>query len=180
MASKRSFATSERFVTPRGRLSYPALLEPTQYTPKDEPKYKLSLILSKDDPDVEAAIEKLHAMQDSAIKEAFGKDLPRDFSRYGIIDGDSDEVEDPYYRNSWVIRAANKVKPKLVDADKNDLLDTSEVYGGAYARANIVAFAYGDRASGGVTLQLLAVQLTGGGDAFGGAQAAINAAADDF
>lgn len=176
--SVMKFGTSGRIVSPEGRLSYPSLVEATAFQDGDDPKFKTSLILMKDAPGVDDFINRVEELREEAITSAFAGKKPKTFEEWGLIDGD--ETEDPMYEGAWVIRAANKAKPALVDADRNVVIDKSEVYGGANARVNIVAFAYGTASKGGVTFQLLAVQLTGGGEAFGGAQAAIQAAANDF
>lgn len=174
MAAKILVGRSARFATQEGRLSYPNVLQPKQWNDDSDPKYSCALILPKDKTDLSV----FEDLQEQAIAEAFGKKVPRNFERWGIVDGD--ETEDPNYADSWVIKASNKIKPVVVDADKNDIFDASEVYGGAYGRLNIVGKAYGTPSKGGVTFELLAVMITREGEAFGGAAAAMQAARDEF
>lgn len=169
------FGTSKRFVTVEGVMSYPHVFEPSSYE-GSEPKYSCSILVPKEGSD--SFIEELEALQDAAIKEAFGDKVPRNFQRWGITDGD--EKNDPTAHGNWIIKAANKQKPKVVDSDKNEILDKGEIYGGAYCRMNLQAFSYGNSTQAGVTLQLLAVQKTKDGQPFGGAAATMAAAIDDF
>lgn len=176
MAAKILVGRSARFATPEGRISYPNVLQPKQWNDDSDPKYSCSLMLAKDESD--EVIDHLRELQEEAITEAFGKKAPRNFERWGIVDGD--ETEDPNYQGHWIIKASNKIKPVVVDGDKNDIFDSSEVYGGAYGRINLVGKAYGTASKGGVTFELLAVMVTRDGEAFGGAAAAMQAARDEF
>jgi len=169
---------SGRYVTPEGRLSYPNVLEPTSFQGSD-PKYSCSILFDKEDDATEEIIAKLEEMQEEAIKAVFQGKLPRNFDRWGIVDGD--DLEDTNMHGHWVVKASNKKKPATVDVDKNPVIDASEVYGGCFGRLNIAAKSYQPSATqGGVTFELLACQITKDGPAFGGAEAAIQAAADEF
>lgn len=174
---KWQFGRSARFVTPKGRFSYPSVIEPTSFQGSD-PRYSCTLLLSKDDKDIADVIEKLEGLHEEAMEECFGDKVPRQFERWGITDGD--ELEDPNVAGHWVVKASNKNKPAVVDADKQEVLDASEVYGGCYGRLNIWAKAYGSGNRGGVTFELLAAQKLEDGDAFGGAAKAAQMAVEDF
>jgi hypothetical protein len=168
---------SGRYVTPEGRLSYPNVLEPTSYQGND-PKYSCSILLDKQDDGTEETIAKLEELQEEATAIIYPDKKPRNFERWGIVDGD--ELDDENMHGHWIIKASNKAKPAVVDADKNEILDGNEVYGGCFGRINIAGKAYGNKTQGGVTFELLACQVTKDGPAFGGAQAAIQAAKDEF
>ena len=168
---------SARYVTPEGRISYPSIFEPNIYQGGD-PRFQCSILLDKSHPDTAAAIEKLEQLQEDAIAELYGDAVPRNFERWGIIDGDT--MGDDALVGLWVVKGANKARPACVDKDKAEILESSELYGGCYGRLNLVGKAYGSKTKGGVTFELLAVQKLGEGAAFGGAAAAIQAAADEF
>lgn len=170
-------ARSKRFATPEGRISYPSLFEPNSFQ-GGEPRYQCSLLLKKGDPAVEEAIEALEALQSDATEELYGAKPPRNFEVWGITDGD--EVGDDTAAGHYILKAANKMRPKIVDADKAEVMDQSEVYGGVYGRLNVVGKSYGSKTKGGTTFELLAVQVTRDGDPFGGGAKAINDAVDEF
>ena len=178
MADTWLFGRSARYVTPNGKLSYPTVFEPQGFQGSD-PKYSCSVLVDKNDRDCAVMLEKLEQMQEDAIAATFpdGK-VPRNFERWGITNGD--ELSDPTAEGHWVVKASNKSKPAVVDADKTEILEASTVYGGAIGRLNIVAKAYGTKTKGGVTFELLAVKKTDDGTPFGGAAKAVADAVADF
>jgi len=178
MADTWLFGRSARFVTLEGKMSYPTLFEPRGFQ-GSEPKYSCSILLDKSDPGITECLESLESMQEEAIQATFeGGKTPRNFERWGITDGD--ELDDPTAQGHWVVKASNKSKPACVGPDKEEILQASEIYGGAMGRLNIVAKAYGTKTKGGVTYELLAVQKTGDGTPFGGAAKAVADAVSDF
>lgn len=178
MADQWQFGRSARYVTPEGKMSYPTVFEPQGFQGSD-PKYSCSLLIDKSDKACADMLDKLEALHEEAIAATFeGGKPPRNFERWGITDGD--ELSDPTAEGHWVIKASNKSRPAVVDADKTEILEASSVYGGAIGRLNIVAKAYGTKNKGGVTFELLAVQKTDDGTPFGGAAKAVADAVADF
>ena len=99
----------------------------------------------------------------------------------GAVDHQAgDEVDDPAAKGNWVIKASNKQRPRIVDANSAEILDELEVYGGCYVRASLNAKAYGTSQKGGVTLELNVVQKVADGTPFGGAAKAMTDAVNEL
>jgi len=165
---------SARAVTPVGRASYPSIFQAKAFNESSEPKYSIQVLIPKSDPFVDVA----RALQGEALEALYGKKLPVNLERWGIVDGDdSDSTLTAGY---WVIKATSKTRPAVVDANKEPILDPDEVYGGCDIRASICAKAYGTASKGGVSFELVAVQKVGDNTPFGGAEAARAAAVSEF
>lgn len=166
---------SGRINTPKGRASYPHVSKPSAFQGEGDPKYSVTLMVPKTEVEF---IAKLKAAQQSAIKELYPTKVPQNFETWGITDGD--ETEDPHSAGHWLIKASNKLKPRIVDSQGTDILDELEVYGGCYARLSINAKAYGTSNKGGVTLELNVFQKVADGTPFGGAAKAMSEAVDEL
>lgn len=166
---------SERITVPKSRASYPHLFKPTAFQGEGEPKYSVSFLVPKSEAEF---IARLRAAQDAAVKALYGAKKPGNFETWGITDGD--DGEDEAATGCWIVKASNKQKPRVVDSTGQDILDELDVYGGCYARASIVAKAYGSSNKGGVTLELLVFQKVADGPAFGGAAKAMSAAVEEL
>lgn len=166
---------SNRVNTSKARASYPHVFKPTAFQGEGEPKFSISMLVPKSDKDT---IEKIELAQKQATKELYPTKVPQNFETWGVSDGD--ESNDPAASGCWIVKASNKMKPRVVDSSGGDILDETEVYGGCYVRASIVAKAYGTSNKGGVTLELLVVQKVSDGEPFGGAARAMNDAVDEL
>lgn len=85
----------------------------------------------------------------------------------------NEELENPVagIGDDWIIMtfSANEDRrPGLVDADRQDIIDESEVYAGAWFRAQIHAFAYDNAGNKGITFGLDNVQKMRDDDPIGG------------
>lgn len=168
---------SARFVTPKGRLSYPHLFKPTAFQGEGEPKYSCTLLVAKDAAGNEA-IKAIKRLQEQALTDLYPGKRPTNLETWGVSDGD--EADDTNAAGCWIIKASNKVRPGTVDRTSTAIIDESEVYGGCYGRMNLCAKAYGTANKGGVTLELVAFQKVEDGEPFGGSAKAIAAAVNEF
>lgn len=168
-------ARSGRINLPKSRLSYPHVFKPSAFNGEGEPKFSASFYVPKAEKEF---IASLRSLQEDAVKELYGSKKPQNFETWGIADGD--DTDDEAAKGCYIVKASNKVKPKVVDWRGSDILDELEVYGGCYARASVQAKAYGTPAKGGVTLELLVVQKVADGTPFGGAAKAMSAAVDEL
>ena len=174
-AAKIQVTRSSRVNSPKARASYPHIFKPTAFQGEGDPKYSISLLVPKAE---KKFIDDLRAAQDAAIKELYPTKVPANFERWGITDGD--ELDDQAAKGNWVIKASNKQRPRIVDANSAEILDELEVYGGCYVRASLNAKAYGTSQKGGVTLELNVVQKVGDGTPFGGAAKAMTDAVNEL
>ena len=122
------------------RWSYANVWEPKSIN-GGKPKYSVSLIIPKSDT---RTIEKIKAAIKAAYEEGQGKLRgtgksvpPLSSLKTPLRDGDKDRPDDEAYKDSYFVNANSDTPPGIVDADRVDILDRSEVYSGVYGRASI-------------------------------------------
>jgi len=152
------------------RLSYANIWKPRAAEAGQEPKYSVSLIIPKTDKTTLAAIK---AASDEALKEGitrkWGGKKPANL-KLPLRDGDVDRPDDEAYAGAWFLNTSAKKKPLILDADRNEVYDESEVYSGCYARAIIECYPFDVSGNRGVAVNLQAIQKIRDGEPLGGAQ----------
>jgi len=109
------------------------------------PKYSVSLIIPKSDTatvaKIKGAIEAAYEEGQSKLKGS-GKTVPAlSVLKTPLRDGDLERSDDESYTNSYFINANSATAPGVVDADRQPILERSEVYSGVYGRASINFYA---------------------------------------
>lgn len=173
-----STPSATKVVTGKVRLSYAHLFEPFSNIPDQEPKYSCVILIPKSD---KATVKKIFAAQAAAAElgksTKFGGKIPANLASI-IKDGDeeADLERNPEYEGHYYMSVSSKTKPGLVDQDVNPILDSTELYSGAYARVSINAFPYTFGTKKGVSFGLNHVQKVADGEFLGGR----TKAEDDF
>lgn len=143
-----------------------------------EKKFGCNFIIEKgseNDKAIRDAIETLAKTTWGAKAQTVLNSIRTNPMRYCYRDGDT--VEWDGHPGNMFIRAANKVRPLIVDADKTPLVEADgKPYGGCYVNAVITLYCY-DNNGKGIGASLGGVQFAKDGDAFTGGRAAT---ADDF
>jgi len=174
---------STHIVTGMVRLSYANVWEPKSIN-GSEPKYSVSLIIAKSDANT---LNSINAAIDSAIKDSagkFGGKVPNKAAlKLPLRDGDA-ERDDEAYKGAFFINANSKTAPQIVDADRNPILDKTEVYSGIYARASLTFYAFNSNGNRGIACGLGNIQKIRDGESLGGRSSAeddfATAVEDDF
>ena len=144
------------------------------------PKYSVSLIISKDDTvtvnKIKAAIQAAYEEGESKLKGS-GKTVPAlSVLKTPMRDGDLERPDDEAYKNCYFVNANSVAAPGVVDADRQPILDRSEVYSGVYGRASINFYAFNSNGNKGIACGLNNLQKIKDGDPLGGK----SRAEDDF
>lgn len=144
------------------------------------PKYSVSLIIPKDDTKtvekIQAAIKAAYEEGQSKLK-GNGKSVPAlSVIKTPLRDGDAERPDDEAYKNSYFINANSATAPGIVDADRNPILERSEVYSGVYGRASISLYAFNCNGNRGIACGLNNLQKISDGEPLGGK----SRAEDDF
>ena len=147
------------------------------------PKYSVSLIIPKSDAatvqKIKAAIQAAYEEGESKLK-GNGKAVPPLASiKTPLRDGDAERPNDPVYKNAYFINANSATAPGIVDADRNPILERSEVYSGVYGRASISLYAYNTNGAKGVACGLNNLQKIRDGEPLGGKARAEDDFADE-
>ena len=148
------------------------------------PKYSVSLIIPKSDTitlgKIKAAIEAAYKEGEAKLK-GNGRSVPALAAiKTPLRDGDAERPDDEAYANSYFVNANSTIKPGIVDADRNEIIDSSEVYSGVYGRASINFYAFNSNGNRGIACGLNNLQKIRDGEPLGGhASAAEDFATDD-
>ena len=144
------------------------------------PKYSVSLIIPKSDTvtveKIKKAIQAAYDEGQSKLK-GNGKTVPAlSVLKTPLRDGDLERPDDEAYANSYFINANSATAPGIVDADRNNIIDRSEVYSGVYGRASINLYAFNSNGNKGIACGLNNLQKIKDGEPLGGK----SRAEDDF
>ena len=93
-----------------------------------------------------------------------------------LRDGDKERKGDDAYANAYFVNANSTTKPGVVDADRNPILDSSELYSGIIGRASINFYAFNSNGNRGIACGLNNIQKLSDGTPLGG----HSRAEDDF
>ena len=123
------------------------------------PKYSVSLIIPKSDTvtvnKINAAIEAAYEEGQSKLK-GNGKTVPAlSILKTPLRDGDLERPDDPAYANAYFINANSASAPGIVDADRQPILERSEVYSGVYGRASINLYAFNSNGNKGLAVSII-------------------------
>lgn len=161
-------------------MSYLNVNEPKVPLGGGTPKYSISLIIPKSDTvtvaKIRAAIQAAYEEGQSKLK-GNSKFVPAlEDIKTPLRDGDKDRKGDEAYQNSWFVNANSTTKPGVVDADRQPILDSSELYSGIIGRASINFYAFNSSGNRGIACGLNNIQKLSDGTPLGG----HSRAEDDF
>ena len=148
------------------------------------PKYSVSLIIPKSDKvtiqKIKAAIQAAYEEGESKLKGS-GKSVPSlSVIKTPLRDGDLERPDDEAYKNAYFVNANSATAPGIVDADRQQIIDRSEVYSGVYGRASINFYAFNSNGYKGIACGLNNLQKIRDGEPLGGkASAESDFATDD-
>ena len=165
------------------RWSYANVWDPKSID-GSKPKYSVSLIIPKDDT---ATVEKINAAIQAAYEEGHtklkgnGKTVPPLAAiKNPLRDGDIEKPDDEAYAGCYFVNANSSTAPGVVDADRQPIIERSEVYSGVYGRASINFYAFNVNGNKGIACGLNNLQKIRDGEPLGGkASAESDFATDD-
>jgi hypothetical protein len=168
-----------KVVTGVVRLSYLNCWQPKSVN-GGTPKYSASIIIPKSDKStldrIEAAIEAAYHEGEAKLK-GNGKSVPSLASlKTPLRDGDIDRPDDEAYADSYFVNANSNTAPGVVGRDLQDIIETSEMYSGVWARASLSFFAFNSNGNRGIACGLQNLQKIRDGEPLGGR----SRAEDDF
>lgn len=170
-------AAPVKVVTGKAIIAHPALFSPRPESSEIDPgKFTVMVIVKKSDTETTA---KLKAAVEAAVKAQWPDKVPGGLMK-PVKDGDQKFDEDqkkyPYLKGCWFLNAKTTTKPKVFDAQVQEIIDPTEVASGDYAKVSLNFKAYDKAGNKGVGVYLNAVQHLGRGPVvIGGGNAA-----DDF
>lgn len=164
------------------RWSYANVWEPKAIN-GGTPKYSVSLIIPKSDTvtveKIKAAIQAAYEEGEAKLKGNGRNVPPLSTLKTPLRDGDLERDGDPAYANSWFLNANSATAPGIVDADRQEIIDRSEVYSGVYGRASINFYVFNTNGNKGIACSLNNLQKIRDGEPLGGKSRAQDDFADD-
>lgn len=167
-----------RVITGKVRLSYCNIFEAKKAPGADREKFSVVLLIPKSD---KLTLKNLRQAQKNALANGesgvFKGKIPKEW-KDTIHDGDEDaDLErNPEYEGHWYVSVSAITKPGIVDAHRDPITDSTEVYSGCYARVSLNAFPFSTQGNKGVSFGLNNLQKMGEGEPLGGR----SRAEDDF
>ncbi|MGJ4099747.1 DUF2815 family protein [Corynebacterium macclintockiae] len=169
-------ALTNRDITIKGRLSYAHLFTPHAINQETDPKYSVTILIPKNDPQIQAINTAINnAVQDTVERGKFKQAIDPAATKYPPLrDGDSltdsGEQRGEEFAGHYFIaaKASTKRKPFIVDGNMNPIIDESEVYSGCYANVAIQFYGYATSGNKGISASLIGVQKVADGEPLGG------------
>jgi hypothetical protein len=147
------------------------------------PKFSVSLIIPKSDTvtvkKIKAAIQAAYEEGEAKLKGNGRTVPPLSAIKTPLRDGDTERPDDEAYKDSYFINANSTTAPGIVDADRQEILDHSEVYSGVYGRASISFYAFNSSGNRGIACGLNNLQKIRDGQPLGSRSSAQDDFADD-
>jgi hypothetical protein len=191
-ATKKKRGTSDRFTTPRFRISYPSVFEKKVFEDSKDKEgcYRFTMVFKKDNPEAMAPInDAVTAAKRAHFTGPDGKvKIPKNF-RDPVRDGDDDEEfpTNEEYRGCWIVTAKSRLKRKpdvcynYKDPETGKWAridpDSEDFFSGCWCKASVTAYGYDHGKENGVAFSFNNVMLLRKGTPFGGAG---TRAEDDF
>ena len=148
------------------------------------PKYSASVLIPKSDTKtvakVKAAIQAAYEEGEGKLK-GNGKTAPSLASlKTPFRDGDTERPDDEAYAGHWFINANSNTAPGVVDANREPIYETSDIYSGVYARVSLSFYAFNSNGNRGIACALQNIQKVRDGEALGGKSKAEDDFNDNF
>jgi hypothetical protein len=170
---------STQITTGKVRLSYAHLFEAVAIQEGQPKKYSTAILIPKTD---KATIKAINAAVEAAKEKDKGKwggKIPAaSLLKTPLRDGDEEKPDDENYAGMYFLNASSTKMPKVVDRNKQEILDPDEVYSGCYARVVLNFYGFNVQSKG-VAAGLQAVQKLEDGDNLGGGSVNIDEAFGD-
>ncbi len=166
----------KKVVTPPFRVSFPAVFE-KRGMEGAEPKFSICAVFNPTDFGVTeaAAFKAMQVLAENAAQDKFHKSFKDPSLRNPFRDGAEKAHLEGFGEGLIFCNMSTKMRPGLIDRDRQPIIDEEVFYAGCYARATITAYAY-DNVSKGVAFGLHNLQKLGDGENLTGRVAAE----DDF
>lgn len=158
----------QKIVTPKFRAAFLNAFRPQEFEDGAEPKYGVIALFPNN-----VDISKLEKLANAAGVAKWGKDEYVKLRKspkfwWPFRDGNDERSDYDGFADHIFINFTTKIKPGIVDANREPILDESEVYSGCYMRATVVAYAFEKKGNRGIGFSLQNLQKLADGEAFSG------------
>jgi hypothetical protein len=176
-----------KLTTGEVRLSYVHLSEPKPVGAGDAgkiAKFETGILIRKDDAKTLATVQRLidEALEYGRVN-LWGGTIPKGSAfKLPLHDGDTDKPDDdPAYKGCMFLTARTNVRPWVLDRNKTQITNPSEIYSGMYGHVILTAYPFSHpTGSKGVGIGLEAVLKTREGERLGSSAMSYDQAASLF
>ncbi len=170
---------STKVVTGTVRFSYLNVFKPKAIGEGQDPKYSVCLLIPKKDKATLAKIRQaIEAEKKAGAAEKWKGKIPANL-KTPLRDGDEERADEhPEYAGMYFINANSTNRPILLDEEKEEILDQTELYSGCWGRANVNFYTFDVNGNRGIAVGLNALQKKRDDEPLGGTITVESAAAD--
>jgi hypothetical protein len=172
-------------ISPIGRISFPHLFKPQQ-NDRGENTWSVVIVFDKKAQATEEYKAMEAAIQNTAT-ERFGTKVPAGVKRKSLEPKSGYPITATETKPEWfgwasegstMITFSSKYNPAVIDRNRQEILDASDVYAGQYGRVQWTTYAYDASGNQGVSFGLRAYQKVKDGDALSGGKPDLNSFGD--
>jgi hypothetical protein len=169
---------STKAITRMVRFNYVNVFKPRDGAPGEDAKYNLQIMIRK--TDVETLGKLNGAIEAAKIAGAslWGGVIPGNI-KMPLMDGDVEKQGKKEYEGHYFITCASKFKPRVLNKERKEILDETQVYSGCYGRVSLSFYPYDKECNKGIGCGLLNVQKLAEGEPLGRSRAEEDFA-DDY
>ena len=149
---------AESIITCPVIASYVTLEKPQPPAPGADPRYSIVGVVPRDAL-TSPQMKKLKEACIRAAEAKFGKKLPSNLKMPFRPNTDRDVAPFTDHPDGVFFNAWSKNRPGVVDKDREEILDYSEVWSGQVIRMSVTPFAYDNSGNKGVSLGLNNIQI---------------------
>ena len=160
---------AENIITPQGRGAYVGIFRATAQKNLDgttgKPKFSIRMVFPPT-----ADLSQMKTEAQAAATAKWGTNIPKTLRSPFRLNGDIDKpvVGVPDDWTVMTFAAAEDRRPGIVDSKRQDIIDDSECYSGAWYRCQVRAYAYETAGNKGVSFGLQNVQKLRDDEPIGG------------
>lgn len=158
-------AEKNAVTTPMFRVSFPNLFKARKNDLNGKDEYSVMALF-----DLKADLSKLKAAAQAAAVKKWGDKIPANLKSPFRDQGEKEKdgkMPEGLVKGAMFLTLKSSNRPTIVDQNLQEILESSKVYAGCYARASVAAFAYDQKGNRGVSFGLNHVQLMKDGDPLG-------------
>lgn len=169
-----------QILTPAGEFAFPSVFRPAppmEGSQNREPQYQLTILWDEDDPKLKKLRDKIKEVAVAKFGAKAEQMLEKGQLKNPLRDGNERNAD--WMEGKVFLTARSTDRPDVVDADLEDIIDSSQVYAGAIGRMDIWLYAFDKAGNRGVAAILNNVQKLDDGERKGGRRSAEEAFGGD-
>ena len=157
----------QKIVTEKVRFCFANVFKAKAPESGGDPKYSLCILVPKSDL---VTLERIKGAVEAAKQAglpSWGGKLPANL-KLPLRDGDVEKPDRPEFKGMMFLNANSKNAPLVVDLQRQDIIDQSEVYSGCYGKVSVTFYPFSNSGNKGIGCGLNGIQKVADGESLGG------------